>query len=157
MLTQERLREVLRYDPITGEFFWRVRTSNRVRPGSLAGRVDAAGYRGIRIDKVLYYAHRLAYLYVVGVWPNHQIDHKNRCRDDNRWGNLRAVTPSENLQNQGLAPTNKSGYRGVSYHSAAGKWAAERSVGGVRHYLGLFTTPEAARDALAEFAGSRGL
>lgn len=157
MLTQERLHELLTYHPETGIFTWRKRPSNRVRVGDRAGRVDANGYRGIRVDGVLYYAHRLAHLYVLGVWPEHQIDHDNRVRDDNRWGNLNSVTRAKNLQNLGLAPTNTSGYRGVSYHRVARKWVAERWVAGVKHYLGLFPTAEAARDAWVEFSTARGL
>lgn len=157
MLTQERLRELLTYRPDTGEFVWRKKTSNRVKIGERAGRVAVNGYRGIRIDNTLHYAHRLAYLYVTGGWPSEQIDHINRVRDDNRWCNLRPATCSENQQNLGLAPTNTSGYRGVSYHRAARKWSAERWVAGVKHYLGLFPTAEAARTAWLEFSLARGL
>lgn len=157
MLTLERLREVLRYHPETGQFTWLKRTSNRVRVGDRAGRVDANGYRGIRIDGELFYAHRLAVFYVTGGWPESQVDHDNRHRDDNRWANLVCATQSENMQNQGLASTNTSGYRGVCFHRAAGKWSAERCVDGVKNYLGLFPTAEAARDAWIEFSQQRGL
>jgi len=157
MLTQDRLQELLMYNPETGEFVWRKRASNRVRVGDRAGRVDANGYRGIRIDGTLHYAHRLAQLYMTGVWPVCQVDHDNRVRDDNRWNNLKAVTRAENQQNLGLAPTNTSGYRGVSYHRAARKWTAERWVAGVKHYLGLFDTAEAARDAWVKFSTAQGL
>lgn len=157
MLTQDRLIQVLVYDSETGDFRWRVRPSNRVKVGDIAGRVDANGYRGIRIDGVLYYAHRLAHLYMLGVWPEHEVDHDNRQRDDNRWENIEPATRLENAQNLGLASTNKSGYRGVCFHRAAGKWTAERWVEGVKHYLGLYPTPEAARDAWVEFSQQRGL
>lgn len=157
MLTQSRLRELLHYDPETGRFTWISRPSNRVKIGSEAGRIDAGGYRGIRVDGVLYYAHRLAHLYMRGYWPAADVDHDNRVRSDNRWSNLIAATRSENLQNQGLAPNNKSGYRGVSFHKAAGKWAAERWINGQKHYLGLFPTAEAARDAWVEFSVGKGV
>lgn len=157
VLTQERLKELLLYHPESGHFTWRKRTSNRVRVGDRAGRVDGNGYRAIGVDGTLHYEHRLACLYMLGVWPEHDMDHDNRQRDDNRWANLKSETRSGNLQNQGLAPTNKSGYRGVCYHRAAGKWSAERWVQGVKHYLGLFPTPEDAHQAWLKFSVERGL
>lgn len=158
MLTQERLRELLTYHPRTGVFTWRKRTSNRVRVGDRAGHKNAVlGYRLIRLDDELYYAHRLAFLYMTGSWPQHEVDHVNRVRDDNRWANLAAATRLENQQNLGLAPTNKSGYRGVYLHRAAGKWSAERWVAGTKHYLGLFATAEEAHLAWVEFSMARGL
>lgn len=157
MLTVERLREVLAYDPASGQFFWKVRTSNRIKVGDRAGVVNTEGYRVIRVDGQLYGAHRLAVLHVTGVWPTHDVDHDNRDRDDNRWANLICATRSGNCQNQGLAHGNTSGYRGVSFHRASGKWSAERVVAGVKNYLGLFPTAEAARDAWIEFSQQRGL
>jgi len=44
-------------------------------------------------------------------------------------------------------PQNKSGYVGVYYHSAAGKWAACITRNGKAKHLGLFETPEQASSA----------
>lgn len=156
MLTQDRLKELLHYDPATGVFLWLVRTSNRICVGSEAGRIDTAGYRAIRIDGELYYAHRLAFFYMLGEWPE-ITDHKNRCRADNRWINLRSTDHCGNSHNKGPEASSKSGYRGVSWHKGARKWAAEKWLRGVKHYLGLFETPEAAYEAITDFQRAQGI
>jgi hypothetical protein len=94
-LTVERLRELLTYDPETGELRWRV-TRRRAAKGSLAGTLNRNGYRNIEVEQRCYKAHRLAWLYVTGEWPKETIDHINCKRDDNRWANLRQATTAEN-------------------------------------------------------------
>lgn len=59
MISQERLREVLDYNPETGEFRWKVATGPRAKIGAVAGRVVEDGYVRIKIDTHLYRAHRL--------------------------------------------------------------------------------------------------
>jgi hypothetical protein len=105
------------------------------------------GYIIIRIDNVLYLAHRLAWLYMTGSWPPAQIDHINRSRADNRWENLRAVSNTENAWNR-TAPSNKSGFTGVRREN--NKWLAEIKVNYKPIRLGLFETPEAAHTAYLE-------
>lgn len=69
MLTAERLRSLLRYDPDTGTFVWAARTSNRIKIGDVAGRPHNRGYVAIGVDGRVYLAHRLAWLWVTGNWP----------------------------------------------------------------------------------------
>lgn len=94
MLTAERLRELLSYDPETGWFTWRVtRSSNgRADAGSRAGALRSDGYRHVTVDQHKYKEHRLAWLYMTGKWPEADLDHKNNTRDDNRFSNLRAAS-----------------------------------------------------------------
>jgi hypothetical protein len=99
MLTQARLKELLHYDRKTGVFHWRVQRGIGIKAGSQAGCVNGAGYIVIHVDYVLYHAHRLAWLYVKGEWPN-VIDHKNHTRNDNRWINLRNWDYSKNQMNR---------------------------------------------------------
>ena len=77
LITQSRLKSLLTYDADTGEFCWAVSTSNRTPVGSVANCRDKNGYVVIRVDKKLYKAHRLAWLYEYGVWPTKNIDHIN--------------------------------------------------------------------------------
>lgn len=83
-LTQERLRELLDYDPATGVFTWKVdRQGGRgIKPGARAGSVKPTGggkrYRYIRIDQVDYLAKRLAWFWVNNKWPSFL-----RCADNN--------------------------------------------------------------------------
>lgn len=120
-LTQTRLKQILEYSPDTGEFTYLVSRGPK-RKGAIAGSFNKDGYRIIRINQRSYRAHRLAYLWMEGVWPPDQIDHDDRHRANNKWGNLNAATPSENSRNCPLRKNNKSGVTGVSYHRQARSW-----------------------------------
>ncbi len=120
MLTIERLKALLQYDPATGYFNWKVKRRG-VTPGRPAGYVSK-GYRYVSIDGRTYLSHRLAWFYMKGVFPKGQVDHKNRCKDDNRWDNLREANNAQQAMNTDMRVNNTSGYRGVYYYK--GKWVA---------------------------------
>ena len=118
MLSQERLREVLFYDKEKGIFLWNIDTFlGRARFGKVAGSLSNEGYVLISIDKKRYLAHRLAWLYVTGKWPQEYIDHKNTIRSDNRWNNLREASKIQNGGNRKRTKNKKSGLpKGVYKH-----------------------------------------
>lgn len=149
VLTAERLREVLQYHPETGQFTWKLNPSC-VRIGKIAGTLLEKGYVKIAIDKRAHMAHRLAWLYVHGEWPDGYIDHINRNKSDNRISNLRVVGRNENMQNQGLHKRNTSGFRGVSEFK--NRWRARISVNGKDKYLGRFKDKESAYEAYLKAA-----
>lgn len=145
-LTAERLREVLTYDHLTGEFRWRVARGSRAGVGRVAGATNTEGYLQIRVDGPSYLAHRLAWLHVHGSWPTDQLDHINGDQIDNRIANLREVTNQENQHNQCRPHYNNTvGFLGVS--TSYGKWRARIRVGARRVHLGTFDSPEAAHAA----------
>lgn len=110
----------------------------------LAGSLHAGGYVQIRVDGKLYMAHVLAWFYSFERWPDHQIDHVNRVKSDNRLINLRQATPSQNLANTGKRRANTSGFKGVYRHGSG--WRAE-----IAHFkLGTYSTREAAAAAYEE-------
>lgn len=99
MLTQERLKELLHYDPETG-LFKNIAPRKKVKPNSIAGHLDPSiGYVGITIDKRKYYAHRLAFLYMTGSFPKNIVDHVDGDGANNKWKNLRDVSRTINQQN----------------------------------------------------------
>ena len=87
MLTQKRLKELLDYDPDTGIFTWKVSIGGRTK-GTKAGGLHASGMYIIRIDRKIYSAGRLAYLFMTGEWPCGTAMRWNGIKDDNRWENL---------------------------------------------------------------------
>lgn len=140
-LTAEYLRSILDYDPLSGIFVWRIRTSNRVKVGDIAGSVGNHGYIVIRIDGQNRLAHRLAWLYMLGTFPPDGIDHKDCDRQNNSWENLRHATGSQNQGNICKRADNTSGYRGVSWHKKSGKWQACVKVSGKNYHLGFYDEP----------------
>ncbi len=100
--------------------------------------------RRVTIGCRRYMEHRLAWFYMMGEWPKHEVDHVNGDPFDNRWINLRAATHQENQSNRGKNRNNKSGYKGVSWHRGAQKWVAQIRAHNEVTYLGLFTDPVAA-------------
>lgn len=84
VLTQERMRDLLDFNPETGVFAWKIdRQGGRgIKPGARAGSVKPTGggkrYRYVRIDGVDYLAKRLAWFWVYDKWPSFL-----RCADGN--------------------------------------------------------------------------
>jgi hypothetical protein len=141
MITAERLHELLVYEADTGHFRWKS-DRRQMRAGGIAGGTDTHGYRQIKIDGRLYLAHRLAVLSVTGEWPKQDVDHINMNRSDNRWINLRQCSRIQNTYNTGRRPHNTSGFKGVTFHKATGKWEAQIRANGRSTHLGLAETPE---------------
>jgi hypothetical protein len=143
LLTAERLRRLLSYDPETGVFTWRSPGTGR-RVSGIAGCLGGTGYWHINLDNRIYPAQRLAWLYQTGEWPAADIDHINRDRADNRWCNLRAATKSQNSSNRCADFNNTAGFKGVTWYKARRKWQAMITVNGKHIYLGVFDTPHQA-------------
>lgn len=142
-----RLKELLRYDPSTGQFVWRVKLARKIVVGTIAGCTRSDGYVIIKIEGVNYFAHRLAWFYMTGAWPEKDVDHK--VGKSNRWTNIRAVTRTVNMQNMRHARiTNKTGLLGVDRHRD--RFKATIRVDGERRYLGTFDTADAAHKAYVE-------
>ena len=146
-LTAEYLRSILNYEPATGIFTWKVRTSRSVKVGDVAGSLDGDSYLRISVQSRGYKAHRLAWLHVYGEWPKDQLDHVNRVRTDNRISNLREVTNKQNQQNRSKRSDNTSGYQGVFWHKRDFKWQATIAHNYKDIHLGYFTTIEEAVSA----------
>lgn len=151
-LTQQRALELLNYDPETGVLTWRVRKAIRTAPGSVAGTVNAEGYRRVEIDGRAYAAHQLAWFMTHGAWGRPLLDHINGDRLDNRLCNLRVADNFLNHQNRRKGWRNSvSGMLGVDY-VARGKsrWRARILVDGKSIYLGRYGTAEEAHAAYLE-------
>jgi len=98
---------------------------------------DGPGAGAIRLHRV-----------VMGASGTLDVDHIHGNKLDNRKGQLRSASRSQNRANARLQSNNTSGYRGV--HRSHGKWVAsvgKRGTGGKMIHVGVFDDPIAAAHA----------
>lgn len=147
VLSQEKLKELLHYDPSTG-IFTRLKSYGSYQNGLLrknrfdfTGCLNKAGHVVIRLLGYKYFAHRLAWLYMTGAWPKEQIDHIDGKRDNNIFSNLREATRHQNQQNKPARGATQDKY---------GKWSAQIGANGRHYHLGYFATESEAHAAYLE-------
>ena len=138
----EELKRHFVYNPETGEF---TRVNGRLK--TPVRSINARGYQVLSIGGKSFYGHRLAWLYVHGVWPENTIDHINGIKSDNRIANLRDVCELANHQNIKHKKPSRSGVLGAIYCPMTGRYKAAIKVDGVSVWLGRFDTPQEAHDA----------
>lgn len=144
MISLERLKELLSYDPETGLFKWLPRP--RIRAGKVAGNRMEKGYIRIYVDGQSYQANILAWFYMTGAWPHADVDHRDGNRANNRYLNLRDVSRSVNLENMRAAKSNSTtGLLGVK--RCRDRFQSAIMVRGKSIHLGTYQTPELAHAA----------
>ena len=128
------------FDYVDGNLVWKKAGSGRT-VGTIAGIVRPDGYRQIKLNCSIYFAHRLTWMYVHGEDPGDQVlDHINHKRNDNRIENLRLASHS-------LNQFNRLGVKGYHYETARDKFAATIVIDGKKRLLGRFDTEQAASNA----------
>jgi hypothetical protein len=142
-ITHERLLQVLDYNPATGAFTWKVRPSNRIHVGDIAGVVTGLGYRFITIDREKMQASRLAWFYVHGVWPSGDVTFEDKNTDNCAIENLRDRSRIEAARLRKALSNNTTGFRGVS-PAPKGGFKAAVTANYKQIMLGVFPTAEAA-------------
>lgn len=153
MLTAERLRELLDYDPETGVFVWRTLQPWHTRRNPVAGaRMGAEGRVIISIEGRRHLRSRLAWLYMTGEWPASCVDHEDTDPSNDRWSNLRIATPVQNGCNRPRQRNNTTGFKGVTREKSTGKFVAQIFVRKRHIMLGRFLTAEAAHAAYCRAA-----
>ena len=158
--TQAELRAAVDYNPETGIFTWRARPGltkgerifNLNFAGKKAGSLQLNGYAVIRINQRLLYSHRLAWIWMTGRPPAHSIDHIDGDPANNRFCNLREVSPSQNSQNAKRRRDNTSGFKGVWFNRDAKCYQARISFQRKIHHLGSFNCAREAHEAYARAA-----
>lgn len=132
------LFEYLRYNETKGEFTWIKRPNKNIHLHTRAGTKNSAGYRVISLFGKRYLEHRLAWFYVHGEMPKHEIDHINQIRDDNRISNLRQVTRSENQRNK-TRKDSRVDEIGIWWCRRRKRYIAEITLNGKKVYQKSFT------------------
>lgn len=145
ILTQERLKELLHYNPHTGVF---TRLSLKsCQKKYVAGSVITNGYIQIGIDNKRILAHRLAFIYMGVDMEDLRVDHIDGNKKNNRFSNLRLANFSQNAENKKRSKLGtKSGLMGACHHKQTDKYVSEITTNGVRQYLGIFDTAKEAHD-----------
>lgn len=139
---QTFLKSVLSYDQLSGIWTWLVEADLKTNIGDTAGSVCPDGYLVIGINNKIYRAHRLAWLYMTGEWPEFELDHENRIRNDCRWVNIREASRQQNMRNATVKSNNKSGIKGIRRRH--NKWESRIKVNGKAIALGSFSSAEEA-------------
>lgn len=153
------LREHLSYNQDTGVFSWKLPGFGRTvgKPIGQGVRAKGKNYLMMRINGDLFYAHRLAWFYVHGIWPFEIVDHIDGDKTNNAIANLREATSAQNAARRKttrlIGPS-----RGVFPHQNG--YVVRIHHGGKRHYLGYYLDPleakavyeKAAKEIHGEFA-----
>lgn len=168
----ELLRQLLRYEPETGRLFWKPRTSDQFASGKHPAAHTCAKWNSRHAGKAAFtadngkgylvgnvggrsmLAHRVAFTIHTGSWPEHEVDHINGVRSDNRFSNLRGATSSENKMNRPVNATSSTGYKGVGFDKRSGTFTATIKRNGKKRHLGTFPTAEMARDCYLRAAAT---
>lgn len=148
-LTHDRLINLFKYDPTEGVFI-RIKGKKGAISGYDVGIIRKDGYKELTIDYKPFLAHRLAFFYMTGNWPEETIDHKNKIKSDNRWINLRQASYSENNQYSKIPKNNTSGYKGVSKKGDV--FRASIRIDGKQEHIGVYETAELAYEAYCKRA-----
>lgn len=156
---QDTLKELLNYDPDTGQLTWKARSErwfsskraaaiwNTRFPGKPA--LSTVGNDGRRQGYLLWQmtkAHRVIWKMVHGTEPQ-IIDHIDGDPGNNRLANLRNVSHAVNMRNARIRPDNKSGVPGVHFDKSRQRYLAYVDIDGKRKNIGRFKTFEEAVEA----------
>lgn len=138
-ITQKQLKELLHYDEHTGVFTWIKRVANCIHIGDIADSINDKGYICVKVSGKSYKAHRLAWLYMYGAFPEYSIDHEDQVKHHNWIKNLREVDNQTNCKNRRVGKNNSSGCVGVSFQKKDNRWRAYiNSKDGKTKHLGMF-------------------
>ena len=148
-MTQEELKQIISYNKYTGVI-------TRLDRANSNGSIDRYGYLIIKIKGKQYKAHRLAWLYEYGKFPDYNIDHINGIRDDNRIENLRSVSQSINAKERNFNKNKNTDEYGIYIDNATKNLIAKFTLKDGKQTL-RFRTLEEAIEARREVDLKRGI
>jgi len=138
-ITYDEVHRLFDYNPVTGIFTNKIFRGTQALKGEVAGCLNGDGYWQIQVKEEKYLAHRLAWLYVHGYFPENDLDHRDKIKHHNWIKNLREATKSCNAKNSKVYINNASGITGVYWNKHAKKWMVRiQDKNHKRIYLGIF-------------------
>ena len=141
LITQQRLKDLVHYDRMSGKFISKV-NRYKLKVGDNLGYKSKAKrgtiYLYAMMDGRKYGLHRLAWLYEYGYHPTGHISHKDHNGLNNCISNLDDVKQSENNRNLSISSKNSSGVTGVSWSKRVHLWRAYIGVDSKQRSLGYF-------------------
>ncbi len=150
------LAERVSYNKVTGEFTYKkIMRKGKEKVGDRFGFIGAGGrgYWVIRINNQQILAHRIAWFFTYGEWPQ-VVDHINGNTLDNRIENLRSVTQRVNNQNKKNHRNGK--LVGASWSARDKSWSSLVKVNGKAKRIGSFRTEIEAHQAYMAFIDNLG-
>lgn len=130
--TAERIRQAFWYNKKTGELIWLIQAGSRSVPGQRAGSIhtDQDGYqsRHITLDKKIYIASHVIWVWMTGGWPTRTIDHKNTDSLDDSWENLREAGASQQKRNSKRYKNNTTGTKCVYWDKDRECWTVRVTI-----------------------------
>jgi hypothetical protein len=105
------------------------------------------GYAQARIGGKLVLMHR--FVMDAGPFIGLDVEHEDRDKLNNRRGNLRMATRSQNNQNRSAEGRGSSSHRGVSFCRQTRRWRATHRLDGRYVHIGRFDTEQEAAAAAA--------
>lgn len=112
-LTQEQVKHLFDYHE-DGYLIWKNSVKNsKIKSGARAGTVAPTSYYQVKINGKIYLVHVIIFLWHNGYIPEHDVDHKDTNKLNNKISNLEEKTKSCNVINKGLGKNNISGVKGV--------------------------------------------
>lgn len=153
-LTQDSLKRLFEYDPMTGDLRHKERPREMFKTGRKGGEVawriwnsryagktvssrSGSGYLRVSLGGKRYSCHRIIWVMLHGYEPN-EIDHINGDRTDNRAVNLREVSRRENMKNCAVRSNSGTGVTGVSYVKRDRKYIAYIGAGNKTKVIGRY-------------------
>jgi len=135
--SQGELLKLFTYNPQQGTLYWNNSRAYKAKHGKRAG--CAARYVVVRINKILYPAHRVIYKLCNGDFDEtKEIDHIDQNKHNNRVENLRVVTRQVNSMNKPKNKNNTSGHKGVSFCKQTQRWSAQIKINHKKFNLGRY-------------------
>lgn len=147
------VKRCLDYNPNTGVMIWvNVSPYHKEKNGREAGTLLPNNHRKfyhvISLGGRKHKRSRLAFAWMTGRWPAHQIDHINGDSTDDRWENLREATATQNAWNHRKRAKTSGLPMGVR-SNPSGRFSARIAVNKRMIQIGTFDTSEAAAEAYA--------